>query len=84
MYLHIGKEIILKKSEVIGIFNIESINETKEYEAIIEKLKTENRLKDISNEEPKTLVLYKKKENLYGVISNVSSNSLGKRNNKND
>ena len=41
-----------------------------------------NRIQDISNGEPKTLVLYKKENNLCGVISNVSSNSIGKRNTK--
>lgn len=82
MYLHIGKDIIIKRDEIIGIFNIESILDTKEYTCIIETLKEVNRIQDISNGEPKTLVLYKKENNLCGVISNVSSNSIGKRNTK--
>lgn len=84
MYLHIGKDIILKKEEIIGIFNIESITDTKEFNVIIETLNAVNRIKDISNGEQKTLILYKKENNLYGIISNVSSNSIGKRNHKND
>ena len=83
MYLHIGKDIILKKEEIIGIFNIESIAETKEYKIIIDKLKEERQIQDISKEDQKTLILYKKNDNLYGIISNISSNSIGKRN-KND
>lgn len=83
MYLHIGKDIILKKEEIIGIFNIESISETKEYKIIIDKLKEERKIQDISKEDQKTLILYKKNDNLYGIISNISSNSIGKRN-KND
>ena len=82
MYLHIGKDIIIKRDEIIVIFNIESILDTKEYNWIIETLKEVNRIQDISNGEPKTLVLYKKENNLCGVISNVSSNSIGKRNTK--
>ena len=82
MYLHIGKDIIIKRDEIIGIFNIESILDTIEYNCIIETLKEVNRIQDISNGEPKTLVLYKKENNLCGVISNVSSNSIGKRNTK--
>lgn len=84
MYLHIGKDIILKKEKIIGIFNIESILETKEYQIIIETLQEAERIKDISNGEPKTLILYKENNDLYGIISNVSSNSIGKRNSKND
>lgn len=83
MYLHIGKDIILKKEEIIGIFNIESIAETKEYKIIIDKLKEERKIQDISKEDQKTLILYKKNDDLYGIISNISSNSIGKRN-KND
>ena len=75
--------IILKKEEIIGIFNIESIAETKEYKIIIDKLKEERKIQDISKEDQKTLILYKKNDNLYGIISNISSNSIGKRN-KND
>ena len=43
MYLHIGKDIVLKKEQIIGMFNVESILETKEFNIIIEKLKTENK-----------------------------------------
>ena len=68
----VGKDIILKKEEIIGIFNIESITETKEFNCIIETLNEVNRLQDISQGEPKTLILYKKENNLCGVISNVS------------
>ena len=50
MYLHIGKDIILKKEEIIGIFNIESILETKEFNCIIETLKEVNRMQDISED----------------------------------
>ena len=82
MYIHIGKDILLKKEEIIGIFNIESILETKVYNTIIETLKLTNRMNDISSGEPKTLVLYKKDETLCGIITNVSSNSIGNRNKK--
>ncbi len=84
MYLHIGKDIILKKEKIIGIFNIESILETKEYQTIIEILEEAKRIKDISKGDPKTLILYKEENNLCGIISNISSNSIGKRNSQND
>jgi len=84
MYLHIGKDIILKKEKIIGIFNIESILETKEYQTIIEILEESKRIQDISKGDPKTLILYKEENNLCGIISNISSNSIGKRNSQND
>lgn len=84
MYLHIGKDLIIKKEEIIGIFNIESITETKEFNIIIESLREKNCIQDISNGEKKTLILYKNSDKLYRVISNISSISIGKRNNRKD
>lgn len=84
MYLHIGKDLIIKKEEIIGIFNIESITETKEFNIIIESLREKNCIQDISNGEKKTLILYKNSDKLYGVISNISSISIEKRNNRKD
>ena len=80
MYINIGKDIIIKKEEIIGIFNIESILQTKEYMEIVETLKLTNRIKDISNGNPKSIILYKKDNQLCGIVSNISSSSIGKRN----
>ena len=80
MYINIGKDIIIKKEEIIGIFNIESILQTKEYMEIVETLKLTNRIKDISNGNPKSIILYKKDNQLCGIVSNISSSSIEKKN----
>lgn len=79
MYLTINKEDIIKKKDIIGIFNIESIIQTKEYYNILEELKKENRIKKYAKEEEKTIILYQKDKKTYGIISNISSNSIEKR-----
>ncbi len=76
MFIFINKDIIIKENNIIGIFNIEN----KEYfEDILEKLKSENNLINISKEKEKTLILYNEKNNIKGIISNLSSNSIKKR-----
>ena len=76
MFIFINKDIIIKENNIIGIFNIE----TKEYfEDILEKLKSENNLINISKDKEKTLILYNEKNNIKGIISNLSSNSIKKR-----
>ena len=80
--IHIGKNIILKREEIIGIFDIESIKNTKEFNIILNTLNDAGRIKDISEDESKSIILYKENDNLCGVISNVSSNSIEKRSNK--
>ena len=77
--IHIGKNIILKREDILGIFDIESINDTKEFNIILETLGINGRLKDISDGERKSIILYKENDNLCGVISNVSTNSIEKR-----
>ena len=77
--IHIGKNIILKREDILGIFDIESINNTKEFNIILETLGINGRLKDISDGERKSIILYKENDNLCGVISNVSTNSIEKR-----
>jgi len=79
MYLTINKEDIIKKKDIIGIFNIESIIQTKEYYNILEELKKENRIKKYAKEEEKTIILYQKDKKMHGIISNISSNSIEKR-----
>ena len=80
--IHIGKNIILKREEIIGIFDIESIKNTKEFNIMLDTLRNTGRIRDISEGEEKSLILYKENDTLCGVISNVSSNSIEKRSNK--
>ena len=38
MYLHIGKDLIIKNHDIIGIFNIDYIKNTKEYKSMYKDL----------------------------------------------
>ena len=80
--IHVGKNIILKKEDILGIFDIESVYGTKEFNIILETLGVAGRLKDISDGERKSIILYKENDNLCGIISNVSTNSIEKRSSK--
>ena len=79
MYLHIGKDKIINKNDLIGIFDIESIKETEEYSKIIEKLKLENSLINLSNKTEKSLIITKENKKTKGYISNIYSMTLLKR-----
>ena len=79
MYLTIDREDIIKKENIIGIFNIKSIVETEEYVSFIKKLKEENRIKNYANGEEKTIIIYQNDKEIYGLISNISSSSIEKR-----
>ena len=73
MYLHICKDVIIKKEDIIGIFKMESIEKTKEFELIKDNLK--DKIIDESNGEKNSFVLTKDK----AYISNISVETLEKR-----
>lgn len=78
MYLHIGKDIILKKENILFILNYKNLKEDKIFNKFFEKI-DKNNLIDISEEQPKSLIITKENEIIKGYISNISSNTLGKR-----
>ena len=79
MFLHIGNNYIIKKEEIIGIYNIKSIKNTKEYKKIIENLKKNNNLIKIENNEEKTLIITENSKIVKGYICNVSSTTIANR-----
>ena len=83
MYFHIGKDKIISLKEVIMILNLEKILEKNKFNDIIKELKMENNIIDISEGNLKSLIILKRNDKLIGYISNISSNTLGRRINKN-
>ena len=79
MYLHIGKDIIVKENDIIGIFDIESIENTKEYKKIQEELIKKDKLVIISETSQKTLILLIEEKEIKGYITNISSLTLCNR-----
>ncbi len=79
MYLHIGKDIIIHNEDIIGIFNIEYIKNTKEYKNCIMQLQEINHIKDISENQKKTFILIEKNNQIEGYITNISTNTIVKR-----
>ena len=79
MYVHIGKEFVIPENEIITILNLEKMLENKKLEDICKELNLENNIINISEEKNKSLILIKKEEKIEGYISNISSNTLGKR-----
>ena len=83
MYFHIGKDTIISLKEVIMILNLEKILEKNKFNDIMKELKMENNIIDISEGNLKSLIILKRNDKLIGYISNISSNTLGRRRNKN-
>ncbi len=78
MYLHIGKDILLKKKDILFILNYEKINESKLFQNFLENIDRKNII-DISDNKKKSMIITKENEIIKAYISNISSITLSKR-----
>lgn len=78
MYLHIGKEKMINRKDIIFILDYKGLKENKIFNEFFENIKKEN-IKDISENNSKTIVITKEENAIKAYISNISSNTLANR-----
>ena len=79
MYLHLGQETVVATADIIGIFDLDNASyglRTREFLALAER---EGRVVTISEELPKSFVLCAAKEGATVYVSQLNSQTLGKR-----
>lgn len=79
MYVHIGKGLVINGNDIIAIFSIDYIKNTKDYKKFYQKLLEYGNIVDISNGNAKSLILVNKNDGAKAYISNINSNTIGKR-----
>ena len=78
MYLHLGQEYIIKKREIIGIFDIDNCSVSPITREFFKKSEDKKQVVNVSEDLPKSFVVTGEKEKkLY--ISQISSVTLKKR-----
>lgn len=78
MYINICKDIIIKLEDIVGIFEIGQ-NSKKENIDFMNRLSENKKITDLSDGNIKSLILYTKDGEECGILSNISSSSLGKK-----
>ena len=79
MYLHIGKDYIVKNNEIIGIFNIDYVKNTKEYKAMYSSLDEDGNIIKISDNKAKSFILTENQGKRKAYITNIGVNTISKR-----
>lgn len=80
MYLHLGQDTVVKMSEVVGIFDLETSTISKITRDYLAKAEKSGKVVNVSMEMPKTFILCKdNKKNITVYISQISSSTLLKR-----
>ena len=79
MYLHIGKEYVINNKEVIAIFNLEYIKNTKEYKKMYEQLEKNKAKINITKNQEKKIKITEKDGVKRGYLTNIAASTIGKR-----
>ena len=76
MYLHIGNNIIIKKEDIVGIFELDGKMTTKLTKDFLNNLQKEGKLESDGEDLPKSFIITSEKKVYF---SHISVSSLMKR-----
>lgn len=82
MFLHVGNNKTIKKSSVIGIFDMDNVTISATTRKYLSSMQKDGRVESAVEEIPKSFVLYLDSDGYRICISQISSNVLKARMNR--
>ncbi|MBR6693477.1 MAG: DUF370 domain-containing protein [Clostridia bacterium] len=79
MYLHVGKDIILKSDDIVGIFDLDTATVGKSTRNYLAKSEKRGEVINVTSELPKSFIVCQKGEEKKVYISQISTATLEKR-----
>lgn len=80
MYIHLGQDTVVKKADIIGIFDLDNATVSKRTRDYLTKAEKDGRVINVSFELPKSFIVCQSKNNKQIIyISQLSSATLLKR-----
>ena len=79
MYINVGKDLVIKEEDIIGIFNLDYIGNTKEYRKFKSNLEEQKLLQTITPNLGKTFILTESQGKSKAYITNIGASTIGKR-----
>ena len=79
MFLNIGKDVIIRTKDIVGIFNLDYIRNTKEYRNFLSNMMEKKQIVNDADKQEKTFILTQNEKSTKGYITNISANTIGKR-----
>ncbi|MBP3480617.1 MAG: DUF370 domain-containing protein [Clostridia bacterium] len=79
MYLHLGNNVVIRKSGVIGIYDIDKTTVAGRTREFLTHFEKSGRLTYVTNELPKSFIVYDDGHGLHVFISQISTTTLLKR-----
>lgn len=82
MYLHLGEEHIVKKKDIIGIFDIDTTSVAKTTKEFLSTIQAKKVIINASLDLPRSFIVCRAKRETIVYISHISSATLKKRANQ--
>jgi hypothetical protein len=79
MYIHLGQDVIVEESSVIGIFDMDNTTESKITVNFLNNAEKNGQIVNISDDIPKSFVVCKKKDKVTVYLSQLNPATLVKR-----
>lgn len=79
MYIHLGEQISVNDTTVIGLFDIENTTIGSDTRAYLSRLEKEGKAVNVSTEMPKSFVVCIENDEEIAYISSISVSTLRKR-----
>ena len=79
MYLHIGNEQILRKEDIIGIFDIENASVSKFTKEFLSRSKQEGQVVSVTADLPKSIIVWERNGERRLYLSQLAPATLRKR-----
>lgn len=80
MYLHLGEKTVIRTDDIIGIFDLDTSTISKNTRDFLFQSEKDGKVINVSFELPKSFILCREKESYRVYISQISSQTLLKRN----
>ena len=81
MFLHLGNDCVVRKSEIVGIFDIENTSVSKDTKLFLNAASKKGKVVYVTNELPKSFIVCERNGKLTTYISQISVATLRKRDN---
>lgn len=79
MYLHLGNDIVIKKKDILGIYDIDNTTISKRTREFLERYEKTGRLTYTTVELPKSFIVYANGDDTHVYVSQISTSTLLKR-----
>ncbi len=79
MYIHLGQDTVVRKSDIIGIFDLDTATVSKRTRDYLAKAEKAGRVVNVSTELPKSFIVCQKEDKQIIYISQISTATLLKR-----